>query len=101
MFALMKNVFEADKTDATIAALMSAKQRVEKVLSETLSLSPNPEVRKIFIALTEKVILLIKTKFQDYHPQHLMVHINKMLNRYFFILCHRGYDPPSLHVVPL
>ena len=47
MFALMKNVFEGDKLDGTIAAIMSAKQRVEKVLSETLSLSTNPQVQAL------------------------------------------------------
>ena len=49
-----------------------------------------PQVRRIFISLTEKFILLMKSKFQDFHPNHLVMHINKMLNRYFFILCSRG-----------
>jgi hypothetical protein len=34
LFALMKSVFEADKSDSSIAAVMSVKQRVEQVLSE-------------------------------------------------------------------
>jgi hypothetical protein len=90
LFALMKSVFEADKTDSTIAAIMSVKQRVEQVLSETLCQSGNPAVRRIFIAVTERFILLAKTKSTECQSPVLIAQIHKMLNRSFLILCLRG-----------
>eukprot|EP00667_Euglena_gracilis_P001669 EG_transcript_1670 len=89
LFALMKTVFEADKLDATIAAIMSVKQKVEQVLGETLSLNPNPLVRRLFISVTERFILLLKSKFPEFQSPALLEQLHKILNRHFFILCFR------------
>eukprot|EP00997_Jenningsia_sp_PLL12_P005748 NODE_2280_length_952_cov_90.064230_g1878_i0.p1 GENE.NODE_2280_length_952_cov_90.064230_g1878_i0~~NODE_2280_length_952_cov_90.064230_g1878_i0.p1 ORF type:complete len:298 (-),score=86.77 NODE_2280_length_952_cov_90.064230_g1878_i0:58-822(-) len=66
---------------------------MEQVLSETLACHENPAVRRIFVSLTDRLILLIRSRFQQHHPPHLMAQLHTLLNQHFDLLCtHRESD---------